>query len=326
VAQRRFALINSTPDLSGYLTSALLESGDYTPTGTWDFSGATVTVPSGTVTAHQASLSITESQISDLGTYAELGTTTQSDNYLFINRGTVNPALYVSKDSGQASGYIARFLVADADSTTKVDITYLGGIDATGPITAVSGVTATAALKGTNAGASNNVIAEFVGDSDALQIRCIAAGDYQIYNTQQGNAINIYDGTGGVRIQYNGSSNFYFDADGIGLAAASDKLWFGAASTTYIMEGNDNQIRLGTDHGYADVGPTNTSFFHMSASPSNGFYTASGFHFNGTMRRYNKGAYLHLWSSSYASSGVGMVTVSTSAASGGNNGDIWMEY
>lgn len=56
-------------DLSGYLTAALLESGSYTPTGTWDYSGATLTIPESSVTAHEAALSITESQISDFGSY-----------------------------------------------------------------------------------------------------------------------------------------------------------------------------------------------------------------------------------------------------------------
>lgn len=45
----------------------LNESGSYTVTGTWTFSGS-LTIPEASVTAHQAALSITESQISDLGT------------------------------------------------------------------------------------------------------------------------------------------------------------------------------------------------------------------------------------------------------------------
>lgn len=67
MAQRRFALINSTPDLSGYLTA----SDNATITGNWTFSG-TLTIPEASVTAHQAALSITESQISDLGSYLPL--------------------------------------------------------------------------------------------------------------------------------------------------------------------------------------------------------------------------------------------------------------
>jgi len=65
VAKRRFALINSAPtvDLTGYLTAANINADSYTPVGTWDFSGATVTVPEATVTAHEAALSIAIGQV-----------------------------------------------------------------------------------------------------------------------------------------------------------------------------------------------------------------------------------------------------------------------
>ena len=62
---------------------------------------------------------------------------------------------------------------------------------------------------GTDTGA---IIAEFKGDSDALRIRNIGGGDYGIYNIQQNNGIEIYDGTGGVRILYNGSTSIEFDS------------------------------------------------------------------------------------------------------------------
>lgn len=46
-------------------------------------------------------------------------------------------------------------------------------------------------------------IAEFKGDSDAIQIRNISTGDYGIYNTQQNNGFELYDGSGGVVVVYN---------------------------------------------------------------------------------------------------------------------------
>jgi len=74
----------------------------------------------------------------------------------------------------------------------------------------------TASLSVTNSGgyANNALIASFVGDSDAIQIRNDAAGDYKIINSQQGNGISIYDGTGGVKLRYNGSDIAGCDSTG----------------------------------------------------------------------------------------------------------------
>jgi len=58
------------------------------------------------------------------------------------------------------------------------------------------------------------VIAQFVGDSDAIQIKNIGVGDYAIYNTQQSNGIALYDGAGGVEIHYNGSTVLEADSTG----------------------------------------------------------------------------------------------------------------
>ena len=58
------------------------------------------------------------------------------------------------------------------------------------------------------------VIAEFVGDSDSIQIKNIGTGDYVIYNSQQSNGIALFDGTGGVEIRYNGSTVLEADSTG----------------------------------------------------------------------------------------------------------------
>ena len=42
-----------------------------------------------------------------------------------------------------------------------------------------------------------------MGDSDGLEIRNTAAGDYEIRNSAYNNGISIFDGTGGVDLTYN---------------------------------------------------------------------------------------------------------------------------
>ena len=81
------------------------------------------------------------------------------------------------------------------------------GDSMTGALSISQSTAGTASLSVTNSGgfASNALIAEFVGDSDSIQIRNDAVGDYKILNSQQGNGISIYDGTGGVRLRYNGT-------------------------------------------------------------------------------------------------------------------------
>jgi len=58
------------------------------------------------------------------------------------------------------------------------------------------------------------VIAEFVGDSDSIQIKNIGTGDYAIYNSQQSNGIALFDGNGGVEIRYNGATVLEADSNG----------------------------------------------------------------------------------------------------------------
>jgi len=58
------------------------------------------------------------------------------------------------------------------------------------------------------------VIAEFVGDSDSIQIKNIGTGDYAIYNSQQSNGIALFDGVGGVEIKYAGTTTLESDSTG----------------------------------------------------------------------------------------------------------------
>jgi len=90
-------------------------------------------------------------------------------------------------------------------AATVGSITTGGAVDSiamTERLTIVDSDSASAyALTVTNAG-SANTIARFIGDSDSLDILTVGAGDYQIRNSGQGNGITIYDGTGGIDIEY----------------------------------------------------------------------------------------------------------------------------
>lgn len=130
------------------------------------------------------------------------------------------------------------------------------GIDTTSLSTSVP------AIKATNAGTAN-LIAQFIGDSDSLDIKTIAAGDYVIENSQQNNGIGFYDGTGGVKIKYNNTDYLEFTSSGIVFHATED------------------------------------------------------------VKRSGKGAFVYYDSSTYNAGGK--ITVSTTAPSSPNTGDIWFD-
>ena len=106
---------------------------------------------------------------------------------------------------------------------------------------------------GTNTGA---IIATFKGDSDAFRIRNIGSGDYGIYNTQQNNGIELYDGGGGVRILYSGTIGVEFDngntygdfkgtptVNGTNLARVSDNI---TGTSGGFTAGNASNLNSGT--------------------------------------------------------------------------------
>lgn len=66
---------------------------------------------------------------------------------------------------------------------------------------------------GTGAWNTGAKIVEFVGDSDSIALYNFNSGDYWFGNTQQGNGISFYGGTGGVRFWYNGSIIVRVDSD-----------------------------------------------------------------------------------------------------------------
>jgi len=60
---------------------------------------------------------------------------------------------------------------------------------------------------GTTVG-QTNYIQTWKGDSDNIAIRNHVAGDYEFVNSQEGNEVSIYDGTGGVRLEYYDNGNY----------------------------------------------------------------------------------------------------------------------
>ena len=97
----------------------------------------------------------------------------------------------------------------------------------------------TPSLKVTNSAGSLFAppIAEFVGDSDSLQILNSGTGDYKLVNSQQNNGIIFYDSTPGVRILYNNSPRLAISSSG--------NRFYGLATTTI----DNNRIITTADEG-----------------------------------------------------------------------------
>ena len=111
-----------------------------------------------------------------------------------------------------------------------------------------------------NAGHANTpIIAQFQGDSDALNIKNIAGGDYEISNSHQTNGIRFYDGSGGVTVVYNNISRVEFSGssgdnnfgdfkgvpsvNGVNLARVSDSI---TGSSGGFTAGNASNLNTGT--------------------------------------------------------------------------------
>ena len=168
----------------------------------------------------------------------------------------------------------------------------------------------------------------------------------------------------GVRIDGNITANGNIVGDGAttitGIETitidSTGKLQFGD-TTSYVMQ--NDAIRLGTDHGYVDIGPLNASYCHFNTDIAGGFYFydkltmaadivpatdstydlgTSSLYFalgyiddlkiqsTGDITKTSHGNYLYHKSSAYDNDQNGEVTFSTSAPSAGTTGDIWFEY
>ena len=99
------------------------------------------------------------------------------------------------------------------DGVNKLQVT--GAAKVTGTVEVTQATPSTASLTATNTGGSGAIIANFVGDSQSLQITNFATGDYSILNSGQSNGVKFYDNTAGVEIIYNDVVDLEFDSDGI---------------------------------------------------------------------------------------------------------------
>ena len=131
---------------------------------------------------------------------------------------------------------------------------------------------------GTGTGA---LIATFKGDSDAIEVRNIAGGDYGIYNTQQDNGFELYDGSGGVKILYDGNIGVEFDSgnaygdfkgvptvNGTNLARVSDDITGNAATATKLAATKNIA-------GVAFDGSANISLNNNAITNGAGYITSS---------------------------------------------------
>ena len=119
---------------------------------------------------------------------------------------------------GHVTGLTSANLDGRYYTETEADSRFVNvtGDSMTGALSISQGTAGTASLSVTNSGGYSNdaLIASFVGDSDAIEIRNHQQGDYKIINNQQGNGISIFDGTGGVKLRYNGSDVAGCDSSG----------------------------------------------------------------------------------------------------------------
>ncbi len=116
-------------------------------------------------------------------------------------------------------------------------------------LTADKSDSTSAALSVTNSngfgsGVSGAIVAEFIGNDDALQIINNGDGDYFLGTNQQYNGINFKDGTGGVEILYNSVKVQEWDSAG-GTIVTGSVTWTGGgsanANTAYSHSQDNSQ-------------------------------------------------------------------------------------
>ena len=143
-----------------------------------------------------------------------------------------------------------------------------GGTITSGQINATTSSDATAAIIATNTGGVSSIIQRWVGDSDALDVRCIGTGDYQISNSEQTNGIDFYDGTGGLAFRYNNAIVAQINSlGGFNLATGSYKV-----NGTTVIDSSRNLTNIGSTISSA----AGSVFGHGFVSGSRGFNFESG--------------------------------------------------
>ena len=160
----------------------------------------------------------------------------------------------------------------------------------------------------------------FVGFNDGSTTRSGYTGFYGANGVRHGyigytDDFNIiYQGEGGRGHRFNNDVVIYGELN----ATVSLNINGGPELTD---AGSANNLRVTTSHGYIDIGPTNTSYCHITTNISR-FYFNKPIYVNGTPMRYNQGAMLYHNNSARSS---GAITTSGSSPSGGSDGDIWLE-
>ena len=86
---------------------------------------------------------------------------------------------------------------------------------------------------------STNYIQTWKGDSDNIAIRNHVGGDYEFTNSQQGNQVSLYDGTGGARLEYSDNGNFIGMNNNIAFSNRIDALTTSGGSNVRVASGGE---------------------------------------------------------------------------------------
>lgn len=93
------------------------------------------------------------------------------------------------------------------------------------------------------------VIAEFIGDSDSLQIINSGVGDYKLVNSQQNNGITFTDGSAGISLLYNNAVRLAISSSGNDFKGLSTTTIDGNRIITVADEGPGNGFDADTVDG-----------------------------------------------------------------------------
>ena len=94
-------------------------------------------------------------------------------------------------------------------------------------------------VQGGTSHGNTNYIQTWKGDTDNIAIRNQAPGDYEFTNSQQGNQVAIYDGTGGVRLEYADGGNFIGMNNNIAFSNRIDSLTTSGGSNVRVASGGE---------------------------------------------------------------------------------------
>ena len=223
---------------------------------------------------------------------AEGATFTVSSNA--TNANTASTIVFRDGSGNFSAGTITANLTGTASSATNADTVdslhasqFLrsdASDSMSGALSISQATAATATLSVTNSGghASNALIASFIGDSDAIEIRNDGVGDYKIVNNQQDNGITIKDGTGGVKLRYNGTDVAGCDSSGgfevtSGDLSVTNNITVGGTVDGVDIAGSINQAVLTTSSPtFAEV--YNNGWFRNNQSGEGLYNEATGAH------------------------------------------------